>query len=124
MSHSTLCPDGVLKTRGQKEEEEKKKLKGKEGRTEALSQKDICFRFSQSFCTSPLLHGLLLFPVLSPCLSGFHGFFGSDRWSRFGVDSVEWTAENVIRHWEEKGEEEEEKEGRAAGHSRGKGLSN
>ncbi|PHJ22742.1 alpha beta hydrolase fold domain-containing protein [Cystoisospora suis] len=29
---------------------------------------------------------------------GFHGFYGSDRWSRFGVEAVLWTAQNIRKH--------------------------
>ncbi|CBZ51765.1 alpha/beta hydrolase fold domain containing protein [Neospora caninum Liverpool] len=57
---------------------------------------DIMYDIGVLFHEKLRRHGVRTGIYIAP---GFHGFFGSDRWSRFGVPSVEWTADRIMKSW-------------------------
>ncbi|KEP61890.1 UNVERIFIED_CONTAM: alpha/beta hydrolase fold domain-containing protein [Hammondia hammondi] len=57
---------------------------------------DIMYDIGVLFHEKLRRHGVRTGIYIAP---GFHGFFGSDRWSRFGVPSVEWAADRIMDSW-------------------------
>ncbi|KFG56910.1 alpha/beta hydrolase fold domain-containing protein [Toxoplasma gondii RUB] len=57
---------------------------------------DIMYDIGVLFHEKLRRHGVRTGIYIAP---GFHGFFGSDRWSRFGVPSVEWAADRIMDNW-------------------------